>query len=146
MDFAAAEKAFWEQIGPGMYMVLATADNNNVTARTVNMTQHKGKLLFLTFADSVKYAQIQTNPQVAVCSGCIALKGKATILGPVDAPASAEALAATLAAFPDDMQHYSTQPGAVMVEFVPQSGTYLVNDSLMRAMDFVTRAYREFEV
>lgn len=122
--YEATAKKFWDMLAKGIEIVIATADGNDVTARTVSAVPLEGKLYFSTFDSSLKYAQIGKNPQVAFCVGPIQLKGTARIMGSPEMAENKAASDAIMAAFPDDYAVFSKAPGVVLVEVTPQSASF----------------------
>jgi general stress protein 26 len=73
--------AFFERLGSSKAMVLATAKDGKVTARTVSCIIVDGMLYFQTDKNLEKYKQITANPTVALCAGNIQIEGAASALG-----------------------------------------------------------------
>jgi len=66
--------------------VLATCENNNVTARSISIVNNELTLYFQTDEKFSKCLQIKNNPNVAVADGNIQIEGTAHIIGhPFDA-------------------------------------------------------------
>jgi hypothetical protein len=81
MDFDAAVAEVTGLLDRHAVMVVATSAAGRVTARSVS-TIHRGLVVyFQTATDSQKYAQIQANPNVALCAGNVQIEGSACDLG-----------------------------------------------------------------
>ena len=69
-----------KEIGQNKIMVLATRNNEGVSARTVNIYTYEGCFYFVTEADSNKYEQISKNNSVALSIDAIQIRGNGTLL------------------------------------------------------------------
>ena len=122
--YTVTSKDFWNMLGKGIEIVIATADGGDVTARTVSVAPLEGKLYFSTFDSSVKCAQIGKNPRVAFCAGPIQIKGAARIMGSPGLPENKAASDALMEAFADDYAAFCNAPGVVLVEVILQSASF----------------------
>lgn len=81
IDFAALEAEVTQLLEQNPIMVLATAVDGHVTARSMSVV-HQGLVVYLqTGNDSEKYLQLTANPQVALCAGNLQLEGLARDIG-----------------------------------------------------------------
>lgn len=75
---------FWsklDKMGDMETLVLATSQNDIVTARPISALRYGDELLIRTDEENRKAVQIKANPNVAVCMGDFYLQGLARILG-----------------------------------------------------------------
>jgi len=63
------------------YAVLATSQNNRVTARTVTYVSEGLTIIFYTLTSTKKFAQIKANSKVALCLNNVSIEGTAEIVG-----------------------------------------------------------------
>lgn len=139
-DYMTISGEFWKAFGKGLEMTLATSADNDVTARTVSVATVDEKIYILTFNQSVKYRQIQQNPNVALCIGPIHMRGVARIIESLTTPESKKAVEALSAAFPDDVAMFSQMPGGVIIEVKPVSGGFgRIKTGGMYVIDFSTK-------
>lgn len=76
---------FYQKLGVAKKFVLATSKEDRVTARTMSCICFDQAVYFQTDSNFLKYEQLISNPQVALCSDNIQIEGIATDLGhPMD--------------------------------------------------------------
>ena len=91
MGFAERYGKLWAELGESRVMVLATAEGEAVSARSVSVVVQEGRLLFQTDLSSRKYAQLKKNPRAALCRDNIQIEGECREAGrPKENPAFCE--------------------------------------------------------
>ena len=73
-------------------IVLATASNNRVTARSISFVNRELEFFFVTWIHHTKSIQIHANENVALCIGRLQVEGKANIRGALSDPKKKEYL------------------------------------------------------
>lgn len=81
VDFDAVSAEKLEMLANVKEMVLSTCSGNHVTSRVVSTACSGTKILFASFRNNTKCAQIKENPNVAVCFGNFQIEGIAQIVG-----------------------------------------------------------------
>jgi general stress protein 26 len=67
------------------FVVLATTDGKNVTARSMILVSKGLRIFFMTNLNYRKYKQIMVNPNVAIVAGPLQIEGNASLKGhPLD--------------------------------------------------------------
>lgn len=61
--------------------ILATGTSNSVTMRTISPVYYENKILFFTNKNSLKYSQLQENPNCCISIGNYFVEAKANFLG-----------------------------------------------------------------
>lgn len=80
-DFEVKTKEFFENLGQGKIMTLATGDEGRISARSMSVCVFDNKFYFQTDRYFLKYKQIQNNPNIALCCENISVEGKAVCIG-----------------------------------------------------------------
>lgn len=62
-------------------VVLATGTSDSVTMRTISPVFYENKILFFTNKNSLKFSQLQTNPNCCILIGNFFVEAKATFYG-----------------------------------------------------------------
>ena len=81
IDFDAVRAEKLKMLENAKEMVLSTCSGNHVTSRVVSTACNGTKILFASFRNNTKCAQIKENPNVAVCFGNMQIEGVAQIMG-----------------------------------------------------------------
>lgn len=85
MDFKNETSLLFDKIGIAKKMVLATCAESKTTARMVSCIFYESNIYFQTDRNFLKYKQINTNPNVALCIDNIQIEGIASDIGhPLD--------------------------------------------------------------
>ncbi len=74
-------KTLFEALGDHRFMVLATSQNNQVTARTMSFIVYEQKLYFQTELTLTKAQQLAANKNVAVCCNNYQIEGTCREIG-----------------------------------------------------------------
>lgn len=91
MGFTERYAQLWDELGESRVMVLATANGEAVSARSVSVVMQEGRLLFQTDLGSRKYAQLKKNPRAALCWDNVQIEGECRETGrPQDHPVFCE--------------------------------------------------------
>lgn len=93
LDFDAISAEKLKMLENVKEMVLSTCSGNHVTSRVVSTACCGTKILFASFRNNTKCAQIKENPNVAVCFGNMQIEGVAQIMGTPQDPMNAELMA-----------------------------------------------------
>jgi uncharacterized pyridoxamine 5'-phosphate oxidase family protein len=80
-EFEVHLATFFARLGNAKKMVLATSENNKVTARNMSCIIVDGVIFFQTDKTFLKYEQISANPFVALCVDNIQIEGIAQSVG-----------------------------------------------------------------
>ena len=105
-------------------IVLATAYNDRVTARTVTYASKGLEIYFMSWGHHKKCVQIRGNPKVALVKDNVNIEGSAEILGnPLD-DKNKEYAEIYKKKLPRDFEGFAHQPGIVMVKVTP---TFMVS-------------------
>ncbi|MEX1378317.1 MAG: pyridoxamine 5'-phosphate oxidase family protein [Eubacteriales bacterium] len=85
IDFPEAKRRLFDAIRPAKIMVLATSENDKVTARSMSCIVMNEKIYFQTDKTFLKYQQIKSNKNVALCFSNVQIEGHAHEMGhPMD--------------------------------------------------------------
>jgi hypothetical protein len=79
IEYDALKKETVQFLNEHKILFLATGADNRITARAVSCVYAGLEIYFQTANDSVKFAQISKNPNVALCAGNMQIEGVATI-------------------------------------------------------------------
>lgn len=72
---------FWSSVKKEEAGILATSSNGHVTMRVVSPVYYEDAILIFTSPDSLKYQQIEDNPNCCIAIGDCFLEAKAQFLG-----------------------------------------------------------------
>ncbi|WP_176718866.1 pyridoxamine 5'-phosphate oxidase family protein [Caloranaerobacter ferrireducens] len=81
VEFDALKREFIDLVKIKKFMVLATSKDNRATARSVSCVVIDSKIYFQTDKTFLKYEQIKSNPNVALCADNFQIEGYAKIKG-----------------------------------------------------------------
>ena len=96
-------------------MVLATSDNDRVTARNVLIANDGFDLYFFSWGQSRKCKQIRKNLKVALCKDDVQIEGVAEILGGLLDENNKEYTDILKTRFPDSVEKWKNRPGMIIV-------------------------------
>jgi general stress protein 26 len=102
-------------------MVLATAQNDRVLARNVNVASDGLDIYFFTWKHSRKCKQIEGNPRVALCKDLVQIEGVAEIVGPLISEETKAYTDILRNKFPKTIALWKDRPGMVIVRIRPTS-------------------------
>jgi len=80
-DFFEKSSGFFNKLGSSKLMVLATSNDDKVTARMMSCVIIENAIYFQTDKTSEKFMQMTANPNVALCTDNIQIEGTAAPLG-----------------------------------------------------------------
>jgi len=80
-DFHNKLAELFQKLGNAKKMVLATSQDNKVTARMMSCIIYNDMIYFQTDKKFIKYKQITANPMVALCIDNIQIEGVASFQG-----------------------------------------------------------------
>lgn len=135
-EFRREIEKLYARIGKSKVMVLATSEQDRVTARLVSCVICNEHIYFQTDKKFIKYSQILANPNVALCFENVQIEGVATVIGhPLDSGNHffAEAYQNH---FKESFHSYSSLVDEVLVEIKPTLITVWSYDN--------NRPFREF--
>ena len=81
LDFLELKKSILTYLEGKTSMVLATASNDRVTARSISFVNKGLEFFFVTWNHHTKSVQIRANANVALCVGNLQVEGRAMIRG-----------------------------------------------------------------
>jgi general stress protein 26 len=123
MDFKKESEKFFKCLGASKLMVLATSENDRVTARMMSCVIIGGNIYFQTDKKFDKYAQISANPNVALCIDNIQIEGTASFLGHLLSDENKVFAAAYKRHHRGSFNTYSSLPDNVLIKVVPTKVT-----------------------
>lgn len=136
--------ALFQRLGTHKHMVLATALQHQVTARTMSILMMDGAFYFQTDIAFRKYEQIRQNPHVALCTDNIQIEGTCEEMGaPVNHPAFCDAYSRH---FPSSYTRYTALPGERLFRVIPAYiQTWIYEDDIpyMEQYDFDNQKYNK---
>jgi len=128
LDYSGMEAEVVDWMEHTRLMVLSTCAGTEaerqVTARTMSMIQHAGKLYFQTGLTSTKFDQLRRNPLVALCAGNVQVEGLARPLAHPLAPECRFFAQKYSELHPGSFKLYSQLPSNVVVEVTPRRVTF----------------------
>jgi general stress protein 26 len=119
MDFKKESEKFFKQLGASKLMVLATSENDRVTARMMSCIIIDGNIYFQTDKKFDKYTQMTANLNVALCIDNIQIEGTASFLGHLLNDENKVFAAAYKRHHKGSFNTYSSLPDNVLVKVVP---------------------------
>lgn len=120
MEMIEFKEKIYEELEKKEHMVLGTASDNRVTARSVSTIFQHDKLYFQTDVELFKYVQITQNANVALCDLNIQVQGTARVLGyPLEAQ-NREFVNAFSKKHKDSFEKYGYLPNEVVIEVTPK--------------------------
>ncbi len=81
LDFLELKESILTYLEGKTSMVLATASNDRVTARSISFVNKGLEFFFVTWNHHTKSVQIRANANVALCVGNLQVEGRAMIRG-----------------------------------------------------------------
>ncbi len=100
-------------------IVLATAEGDRVTARTVTFASRGVEIYFLSLAENTKCRQIEANPNVALCRDHVQIEGTAEILGPVGSDKCSKVAELFRTKYADAYERHIDHPAMVAIRVRP---------------------------
>ena len=148
LDYNQLEEEIFETLKSKAVFVVATCDNNRVTARNLSCVIKDKKIYFQTDKTFIKYQQIINNPKVALCINNIQIEGIAAPIGhPLE---NKNNWFKTLYSenYPQSFENYSKMENEVIIEVIPSLITlwkYINNKPLRDYLDIINKkAQREY--
>ncbi len=121
------------------YMVLATADNNKVYARTILIANEGFDIYFFTWRYSNKYYQLKKNNHVALCKDIMQIEGTAKILGPMNGKKNERFKKIIADREPASIESWEKKPNMeiikITIDFAIVDGYYENKESFMEYLD-----------
>lgn len=140
--FSEEYARFWDEFGSGRTMVLATAQDEEVSARMMSVVAFEGKLCFQTDRTFRKYAALRRNPHAALCIDNISIEGTVEEIG---APSvNPGFLTHFSASFPGSFKSYSGLHNEVVFALTPrriERWLYLEGQPFIEVFDVICEAY-----
>lgn len=117
-EFSEARKNLLSQFDKNGNVVLSTSLNDVVTSRTVTVIPFNNALYFTSIKrpGAVKMAQIEKNPNVAICVNTTQITGVASILGLVSAEENSEVMAIYKEKLPESYERFAVIPSCVVIK------------------------------
>ncbi len=114
-----------KEIGQDKMMVLATINNEGVSARTVNIYTYEGCFYFVTEADSNKYEQISKNNSVALSIDAIQIRGNGTLLSHPLSDSNEPVIGYIESGLPHHFDRYKDNPAMRLIKITPSYSSFL---------------------
>ncbi|MGC6177174.1 pyridoxamine 5'-phosphate oxidase family protein [Lacrimispora sp. 38-1] len=114
-----------KEIGQDKIMVLATRNNEGVSARTVNVFTYEGCFYFVTEADSNKYEQISKNSSVALSIDAIQIRGNGTLLSHPCSNSAKQITGYIEYGLPHHFDRYKNDPAMRLIKITPDHASFL---------------------
>ena len=105
-------------------MVLATASDDRVLARTVLIFSEGLELYFFTWGHSRKCQQIRKNPNIALCKDNMMIEGRAEIVGGLTEEGTKEYADFMRTKNPESIERWEKHPNMVIVVVRPTQIVY----------------------
>jgi general stress protein 26 len=117
-EFLEARKDLLSQFDKNGNVVLSTSLNDVVTSRTVTVIPFNNVLYFTSIKrpGAMKMAQIEKNPNVAICVNTTQITGVASILGLASAEENAEVMAIYKEKLPDSYERFAVVPSCAVIK------------------------------
>lgn len=129
IEYGILEKKLLAFLDTHKILVLATAANNRVSARSMSCVHIGLKICFQTSGISVKYQQIEQNPNVALCDSNVQIEGVAQIREHPLAETSSAFIGLYKVHHPGSFKTYSHLRDNVVIEVEPKLVTFWEYDS-----------------
>jgi len=100
-------------------IVLATAEGDRVTARTVTFVSRGVEIYFLSLAENTKCRQIEANPNVALCRDHVQIEGTAELLGPAGSDECSKVAELFRAKYADAYERHINHSAMVAIRMRP---------------------------
>ena len=118
-EFHAKLTEFFNRLGNAKIMVLATSQDNRVTARMMSCIIADGMIYFQTDRKFDKYKQIAANPRVALCIDNIQIEGVASVQGHTLDPQNKFFATAYECNYKGSFDAYSSLPDTSLIQVAP---------------------------
>jgi hypothetical protein len=100
-------------------IVIATAAQNRVTARTVSFVNIQLELFFWSYKNHTKCYQIEENQRVALCRDILQIEGIATLNGSILDKKNKEYLLPYKTRFPKKYVRYLNDSSLILISVIP---------------------------
>lgn len=127
--YPEALKKYSSTLSNNKEWVLATSNNNNVTARMISTVCIDGKLLFQTDKKFQKYIQIKNNSNVALCIGNCSIEGLAKDNGHSSDEANETFVKYYKTLHESSFKKYGSMKDEVIIEINPKKVKYWEYDT-----------------
>jgi uncharacterized pyridoxamine 5'-phosphate oxidase family protein len=128
IDYNTLENKIIEFLQNKRAIVVATSQNNRVTARTVSFVNIGLQIFFWSYENHTKCHQIRVNPKVALCRDNLQVEGMAELKGSVLDKKNETYLSKFKEKFPKDYDRYANEPKMILVDITPTLFVLLVNE------------------
>ena len=118
-EFHDKAAAIYERLCKAKHLVVATSQDDRVTARMMSCVIIDGMIYFQTDQQSDKYRQLTANPMVAMCVDNIQIEGIASVHGPSLDPQNKPFAQAYALHHKTSFDIYSSLPDTVLVKVTP---------------------------
>lgn len=117
-EFLEARKSLLSQFDKSGNVVLSTSLNDVVTSRTVSVIPFNNALYFTSIKrpGAVKMAQIEKNPNVAICVNTTQITGVATVLGLASEEENAEVMEIYKEKLPESYERFAVIPSCAVIK------------------------------
>lgn len=119
LPFEDAADEFTRFLDKTDHMVLATSENDRVTARMMSFVHDGIELFFQTDAEFLKTRQMRSNPLVAICQNHVQIEGTAQELGHPSSENCSRFIELYREKHPGSYSRYSTRPQNTVFRVFP---------------------------
>ncbi|SHH90234.1 Inorganic pyrophosphatase [Caloranaerobacter azorensis DSM 13643] len=148
IEFDTLKREFLELVRAKKFIVLAISKDNRVTARSISCVVIDSKIYFQTDRTFLKYEQIKSNPNVALCVDNFQIEGYAKIKGHPFAEENKNFIEVFREIHSGSFNAYSHMENEVVIEVDPKFVTvwkYEDGQPFMEFLDFRNeKAYRKY--
>ncbi len=123
--FEKALEGLEKEIGQDKLMILATRNEEGVSARTVNIYTYEGCFYIVTEADSNKYEQISKNNSVALSIDAIQIRGIGTLLSHPLSDSNERVIGYIESGLPHHFDRYKDDPAMRLIKITPSYSSFL---------------------
>ena len=127
IDFNTLEKKIIEFLKNKRAIVVATSENDRVTARTVSFVNNGLQIFFWSYENHTKCHQIRANPKIALCRDNLQVEGIAELKGSILNKKNKRYLSKFKQKFPKDFNRYVNEPKMILIDINPTLFVLLVN-------------------
>lgn len=114
-----------KEMGQDKIMILATRNNEGVSARTVNVYTYEGCFYFVTEDNSNKYEQISKSSSVALSIDAIQIRGNGTLLSHPCSDINKKIIGSIESGLPLHFDRYKDDPAMRLIKITPAYASFL---------------------
>lgn len=144
--FLKEQENFWNYLETHPIWVVATGNNNDITASSMCIIGFNDRIYFQTDNRFEKYALLKNNKHIALCFGNHQIKGIAKDLASTKLEENSDIMKAYKKKHPDSYSRYSNKSESVLIEIVPtmvKCWDYINSDPYIFILDFKNETYKQ---